>query len=55
MGDLLTGLTILLLGAFLASNIDFLRKLLSLEEFFLGFWRGQAMGEKMKKGRRRKK
>ena len=40
----------LLLGMFLAANLSFLRKLLSLEELFLGFQRGLHIGDKWKKG-----
>ena len=41
----------LLLGLLLAANVPFLRKLLSIEEFFLGLQRGLAKGEAMRRGK----
>ena len=57
MDNVWGGLICLLLGAFLAANLPFLRKLLSAEEFFFGLLKGLSIGENMKKGKekRRKK
>ena len=55
MNDLGLGLVCFLLGAFLVSNVSFLRKLLSFDEFFFGLMKGMNIGEQWRKGKGRRK